>query len=202
MRRRRPLPSSRAVVGGLVVAVAMLASFAVAGRSRGAPKGRVVVARHDVHLGARLHADDLGVVAVDLPGRAAAETFSSPADLDGAVALAPLRAGDVIDRSAVSTDPGEPGGAQLSFPLDRDRALDGDLDLGEQLDLLATFGSGETARTQVVARRVRLVAVDTDGGGLEDAGKLVVTVELPDSTDLLAVTHAAQVGDVTLARAG
>jgi len=198
--RRRPLPSGRAVVGGLVVAVAMLASFAVAGGSSGAPRGRVVVARRDVQLGAHLTAADLTVVPVDLPGRVAAATFSSPADLEGTVALAPLAAGDVVDRSFVSTSGGGPSGAQLSFPLDRDRALDGDLDLGEQLDLLATFGTGDQAHTDVVARAVRLVAVDADGSGLEGAGKLVVTIQLADAGDVVAVTHATQVATITLVR--
>jgi hypothetical protein len=182
------------------VALAMLASFAIASGTRGRPHGRVVVVRHAVALGSRLLPDDLMVVAVDLPARLASSTFSSPGDLDGAVAVAPLAAGDVVERSAVSTGPGERSGAQISFPLDRDRALDGELAVGEQLDLLATFGTGDTGRTEVVARGVRLVAVDGDGGGLESAGKLVVTVELADPSDVLPVAHAAQVGTVTLVR--
>ena len=196
---RRPLPSGRAVVGGLLVAVAMLAGFAVAGGSHRGPTGRVVVARHDVRLGTRLSPADVTLVAVDLPGRVAARSFTRVADLDGAVTLAPLAAGDVVQRTAVSTRGGD-AGAVLSFPLDRDRALDGDLDLGERLDLLATFGTGDDAPTEVVARGVRLVAVDDDGGGLEGAGKLVVTVELAEPDEVVAVAHATQVATVTLVR--
>jgi Flp pilus assembly protein CpaB len=188
------------VVGGLLVAIAMLASFALARGGHGGPRGRVVVARHAVALGSRLRREDLAVLAVDLPGRVAATTFTSPDDLEGAVAVAPLAAGDVVERSAVSIGAGDRSGAQISFPLDRDRALDGALDVGEQLDLLATFGTGDAGRTEVVARAVRLVAVDDDGGGLEGAGKVVVTVELADRDDVLAVAHAAQVGTVTLVR--
>ena len=73
--------------------------------------------------------------------------------------------------------------------------------MGEPLDLLATYGTGDTARTVVVARAVRLVDLDDDThGGLESTGKVVVTIQLRDPTTLLAVTHATEAAAVTLVR--
>jgi hypothetical protein len=149
--RRRPLPSGRAFVGGLVVALAMLAAF-------------------------------------------------STAQLDGAVALAPLAAGDIVERTSVSMNASGRIGAQLSFPVDRERALDGDLEVGEPLDVLATYGTGDSARTVVVAHGVRLVDLDDSHQGLEGSGKLVVTVELGEPDQVLAVTHATDVAMITLVR--
>jgi hypothetical protein len=200
--RRRPLPSGRAVVGGLIVALAMLAAFAVAGGSHHRPAGRVVVARRTVRLGSRLSADDVRVESIDLPDRVAPGTFSSTAGLDGAVVLSPMAAGDIVERSSVSTRAGGRAGAQLSFPVDRERALDGHLEIGEPLDLLATYGTGDSARTVLVARGLRLVDLDDAHEGLEGAGKLVVTVDLSDPDLVVPVTHATDVATITLVRGG
>jgi Flp pilus assembly protein CpaB len=198
--RRRPLPPGRAVVGGLVVALAMLVAFAVAGGSDRGPTGRVVVARHDVRLGSRLSADDLRVETIDLPGGVAPGTYSSTDELTGAVALAPLAAGDIVERTAVSTSTSGRSGAQLSFPVDRERALDGQLEVGEPLDVLATFGTGDSARTEVVAHGVRLVDLDDSHQGLEGSGKVVVTIDLRDPDLVVPVTRATNVAMITLVR--
>jgi Flp pilus assembly protein CpaB len=198
--RRRPLPSGRAVVGGLLVAVAMLAAFALANRPHHGPTGHVVVARRAVRLGSRLSTDDLRVESIDLPDGVASGTFSATSDLEGAVALAPLGPGDIVERSSVGTGTTGGPGAQMSFPLDRERALDGRLEPGETLDLLATYGTGNDARTSVVAHGVRLVDVDDAHEGLEGTGKLVVTVELPDPDLAVPVTRASAVATLTLVR--
>ena len=187
-------------MGGLLVAMAMLAAFALASRPHHGPTGRVVVARRAVRLGSRLSADDLRVESIDLPGRVGPGTYADPSDLDGAVALAPLEPGDIVERSSVALGGAGGSGAQVSFPLDRERALDGRIEPGEALDLLATYGTGEDARTVVVAHAVRLVDVDDDHQGLEGAGKLVVTVELPDPDLAVPVTRASTVASLTLVR--
>src|SRR4051812_33396245 len=57
--RRPVLPSSRAVVGGLLVAVAMIAVYLGAAGAAHGPTAHAVVARHAVPIGHRLTADDL-----------------------------------------------------------------------------------------------------------------------------------------------
>ncbi len=183
------------------MAVAMLVAFSVAGHSGHGPTGRVVVTTHAVRLGSTIGAADVAVEAVSLPGEVAAQTFSSVDQVVGAVALAPLAAGAIVEPSAVAVGRPRSSSAELSFPVDRNRALDGALQVGEPLDLLATYGTGDTARTVVVARAVRLVDLDDDThGGLESTGKVVVTIQLRDPTTLLAVTHATEAAAVTLVR--
>ena len=180
----------------------MLAAFAIAGGSHSGPTGRVVVARRDVRIGSRLSADDVRIESIDLPTGVRPGTFSSTADLVGAVALAPLAAGDIVERTSISTAASGRSGTQLSFPVDRERALDGDLEVGEPLDVLATYGTGDSARTEVVAHGVRLVDVDDSHQGLEGSGKVVVTIELPDPDQVVPVTHATDVATITLVRRG
>jgi Flp pilus assembly protein CpaB len=199
VRRPRPLPTGRAVVGGLLVALAMLASFAVAaGRDHG-PRGRVVVVRHAVRFGSRIGRDNARTVRVDLPDSVARRTFASVAEVEGSVALSDLAPGDVVQRSSVSFT-ADPPDRELSFPVDRARALDGRLQPGETVDLLATYGTGEAARTVVVARQVRLVDTDDARQGLESTGKLIVTIALHDPDEVLAATHASGVAAITLVR--
>jgi len=195
---RRPLPSGRALVGGLLVAVAMLATFAIANHHGGGPSQRAVVARHRIALGQRLTGADLEVAGVDLPDATRAEMFASASAAVGRVALSPLAAGDLIERSSLAPPNVVPGRHELSIPIDRDRALDGALVPGELVDLLATYGTGDGARTVVVARRVRLIEVDDSHGSLDSAGKLVITIALANPDDVLPTTHASQVGALTL----
>ncbi len=72
--------------------------------------------------------------------------------------------------------------------------------IGEPLDLLATYGTGDSARTEVVARGLRLVDMDDAHQGLEGSGKVVVTVELADPDLVVPVTHATDVATITLVR--
>jgi hypothetical protein len=121
------------------------------------------------------------------------------------VTLAPLAPGDLVQASAVRTvgagsaDPDDP---QFSFAVERDRALNGELRPGEIVDLLATFGTGTSASTKVLASSARVLAVEQAGSGtLGSSGRLVLTVALDDDDTVLDVAHASQVAAITVVRA-
>jgi Flp pilus assembly protein CpaB len=198
---RRPLPSGRAVVGGLLVALAMVVAFQLGTGGGDRPGRSVVVARRAIRLGQRIGPDDVAVERAAIPDEAAAAAFDHVDAVEGSVALVAIDRGAVVERAALAPSGRDPTGPQLSFAVDRTHALDGDLEPGDRLDLFATYGSGDGAKTVRVARAVHLVAVDTaDHGGLEGSGKVVVTVELSPSDDLLAVAHATDVASVSLVR--
>jgi hypothetical protein len=121
--------------------------------------------------------------------------------LAGAVALAPIGEGELVQRSAVLTGgPTEPT-RQFSFPVDRERALNGDLRAGERVDVLATYGSGSDATTTVLARDANVIRVtDAKTGSLGSSGKLIVTLALTSPDQLLDAVHAAQVASITVVR--
>ncbi len=197
----RARPSGRAVVGGLLVALAMVITFAAASHPPGRPRATVVVVRRAVLLGSRLQAADLAIERVDLPAPLAGQTYGSIDQAVGLVTLGPLQPGDLLQHSTVARAEVAPGLHELSFAVDRDQALDGDLVPGQTVDLLATYGTGQSAETVVVARQVRLIDVDDHSQtSLASTGKLVVTVALATDAQVLAATHASQVGAVTLAR--
>ena len=101
VRRRRSLPGRRAVVGGLLVAVAVVGTFAASSRAERTPADRVLVVRRPVTAGQHLKADDVRVEAATLPDDVVAGSLREPADLTDAVALVALDAGEIVQRSAV-----------------------------------------------------------------------------------------------------
>lgn len=202
LERRPTLPSTRAVVGALLVLVAALAAYTGATRGAGTPSTGYVVAAESVAPGQVLHAADLEVVPIELPAATASGAFTDPTQLDGSVALGPLDPGDLVTRAAVAPASGlDTPSHEVSFAVERAQALDGRLQIGERVGVLATYGTGDAAVTVPVVDDATIVQLS---GGDDDAlgasGALTVTLALHHGDDAVAVTHAAQVGVLTLTR--
>jgi len=200
--RRPALPGGRAVVGGLLVTLAALGTFIAYTSASTGPTATVVVAERAFAAGETIGSNDLRSVPADLPGAVQDTFFASSADLEGAVALAPVHPDQPIPRSAVSLGPGDEARTRdLSFSIERDRALSGRIAPGERIDLVATYGSGDDATTEVVARGVRVVDLDTPtGSGAGPSAKVTITVALDDEAGVLRVANALEVAKVTLIR--
>ena len=201
VRRRRGLPGSRAVVGGLLVASSAVGLFAAATNSGKGPARSYVVARQELAAGTRLQVTDLALAPMELAPGVRARVFDTTQILVGATLVAPLGAGELVQSSAVVARKGDTASRELTFTLERGRVSTG-IKQGERADLLATFGTGADAFTAVVVRSALLVAIErprTSSGG--DTGASTVTVAVDDPADALALAHAIQLGKVTLVRA-
>lgn len=201
LRRRRTLPGGRAVVGGFLVALAAVGTFAAYTGATADTRQRFVVARQDLPIGHRIRSADLGVLRMDLPPELEARATRDPAQLEGSVVIGPLAKGELVQASDVAPGggPGE-SGPQLSFPIESARALDGRLEAGELVDVLATYDAAGSGRTVVVARAARVVDRSKPTNTLGDGGNEVITLSLPTGADTLAVAHAANAGEITLVR--
>lgn len=203
--RRGSLPNGRSVVGGFLVAVAVLGVFAAYQDAQIGPVHRYVTVSRDVTAGTVLAAGDLELTAVDLPKVLSGRTFDQMQPLVGRIAVVPLARGELVQVSAVADRAAADPRYQLSVPLEKGRALDGALVPGETVDVLVTYtGAGlGTGGTFVVARRAEVIRVDSGRSGTlsTTAGDIIVVlaVEVPD--DVLAITHGSQAGKVTLVRA-
>ena len=195
--RRPALPNGRAVVGGLLVAAAVVGTFAAWSGVDDGPEGSFVVAARELPVGEVLDPADLEVVAVDLPGSLAGRAFTDAGPVLGQRTVAPLTEGELIQRSAIVVPEGTTGGRQISFAIDVADALAGTLEQGEAVDLLVTYGTGADATTEVVAAGATVAALldDEDVGG-----QAVVLLGLPEGTDVLAVTNAIRQGALTIVR--
>jgi Flp pilus assembly protein CpaB len=200
VRRRQPLPSGRAVVGGFLVAASALGIFATWSRATAGPTERFAVATHQLAIGHRIEATDLALQPMDLPATVASSAFSNARLLVGSTVVGPVgkgelvQAGDVVDSSSAPTD------FEVSFAVERSRAVGGSLRAGEFVDVLATFGAGGDTYTTAVVVGARVVAMDDRSGGLGASDDRTVTLAVPTATDARAVTHAVNAGEVVLVR--
>ena len=101
IRRRRTLPGSRAVVGGLLVAVAAVGTYAVATGAGGDAGTAYLAAAQDLPAGHRIERTDLGTVDADLPLATRARVFTDPDSLVGSVTLGPMHEGELVQSGAV-----------------------------------------------------------------------------------------------------
>jgi len=195
VRRVPGVPGPRAVVGGLLVALAGVGTFVSWQQATGTPDHTYAVATRPLRPGEPVTADAVRFQPIDLPAGVAGSAFTSPADLEGRVLVAPVGDGELLQAGAVSDQgPPEPA-AEVSIALARDLAVDGRLHAGDTVDVYATH---ET--TDVVARGVRVIAVSEAGGSFADGTELTVTLALAEGVDGAAVVHAAREGQVTLVR--
>lgn len=206
LERPRGLPSGRAVAGGLLATVAALGTFVAARGVGDGPPQTAVTAARAIDVGERLGPGDLATAPLDLPPEVAAHTFTEPAELEGAVVLAPLRAGALVQASQVATAaPDDPTpdapSHELSLRLPRERAVDGMLDRGERVDVLATYGTGDDAGTVVVVRDAVVTRIGAEADAtLGSDGGITLTLLLPDDEAVLRTTHAKDVAALTLVR--
>jgi len=197
VERLRGLPSSRALVGGLLVALAGVGTLVAWQQASGSPEHAYAVADRPIQPGETLTADDVRLAPIDLPAGVAAAAFPDAAGVADRVALGPIGEGELIQVGQLS-DPGAAQAvAEVSLALDRDRAVDGRLRSGDLVDVFATYDE----RTEAVAERVRVVGVSDAGGASFTTGsQITVTLALADAARRAPVIHAARVGEVTLVR--
>ncbi|MEX1218713.1 MAG: SAF domain-containing protein [Acidimicrobiales bacterium] len=194
-------PNSRTIVGGLLVSAAALASYLTVSGAGTTQQQTMIVASRSIAAGERLDSSSLTTTSIDKKSSLATHGYSSVDSLSGAVAIAPLGEGELIQRSAVLTSSTNEPTREFSFPVDRERALNGDLRAGERVDVLATYGSGSDSTTTVLARDARVVRMsDAKTGALGSSGKLIITLALASADQMLDAVHAAQVASITVVR--
>jgi Flp pilus assembly protein CpaB len=199
--QRRFAPNGRAALGGLLVVLAVLALETI-GRPGGASiSERYVVARHPLAIGSRITAGDLTTARIGVPsGPLRSRVFNEPARLVGAIVLAPVGEGELIQASAVVAAGAQNELRQISVPVEAARALGDRLQPGELVDVIATFGSGGDAFTVAVVSGARVVARDTSGGTLGDRKSAVVVLAVSTVEDSLAIANAVAAGQISLVR--
>jgi Flp pilus assembly protein CpaB len=200
-RRRiagRPvLPSGRALVGGLLLAVSGVVTFAAWQQASGVPDHAYVVAERSLAPGERLTADDLATVRLDLPRRVAGGAFGDVGALVDRVTLGPVGAGELVQATQVSDAASAEPLVEVSFALPRDRALDGRLRSGDRVDVFVTYDD----YTAAVVDGAEVVTVgDAGGSALGPASEVTVTLALEAASRRAQLVHAVRVGEVTLVR--
>lgn len=202
VRPARRLPGGRAVVGGFLVAASVVGVFASYTMAASSPDNSYAVVTVDIQAGDRLSASALALIPLDLPADQHRMAFTDLGRLDGATALAPLSAGQLVQTSDVAKPAGAPDRAQISLSLEPGNALGGDpalLGEGERVAVIVTYTRGGAPETSTVSDDAVVVSVidgrDRVGGG----GSLTVVLAV-EPADLEPLAQAAAAGVVSIAR--
>jgi Flp pilus assembly protein CpaB len=202
LRPARGLPSSRAVVGGLLVAVALIGTWWAASGGRSTSTERYLVAARRIGPGQEVGRADLAWMTGELPDRLRSRAFTEPASVLGQVTTAPLEAGDLVQASSVVRSAGVPASRELSFVVDTDWAVGGTLRAGDRIDLLVTYGDGASSQTRrVLADTVVRRVSDPGGDSLGSTRTQAITIALDDDDLVREATNAARAGTITVVRA-
>jgi Flp pilus assembly protein CpaB len=199
--RRRRL-ASRLSAGHLVMIVAgligMLLTLALLRDAD--ERVEVAVAAHDLSAGAVVGAGDVRYERVRMDGDLLG-TVLRPDDverLDGAVAVEAVGAGELIARTDVRPPAAPSGLRAVSIPIDRARAVNGELVRGDRVDVLL---AAESEVAVVVADAAVLEVSDPAGGTALGSVEEQFTVTLAvDARGAQLLTAAVTDGDLLLAR--
>jgi Flp pilus assembly protein CpaB len=194
--RQRGLPGSRAVLGGVLVALAAIGVFVAYQQAGRDPRDAAVVATTPIRVGEVIEADDVALAELDL-GSSGASTFDRVDAVVGRVALGPIGEGELLQASSITDAPGEFGLHEVAITLPGSQIAVGRLKAGERVDVFATADDS----TATVARGAQVVEISAeDDASLTSNRDITVVVAVADGDEVAALVHALRTGDVTVVR--
>lgn len=181
----------------LMVAAGLAGGVLTFALLRGADgRDQFAIAAHDLEPGTVLDAADVrwtdGTLDSGIP-------VLQPNELDayvGHVVVRPIAAGELVSPHALLPESAPDGLRAVSVPIDKARAVNGDLAPGDRVDVLL---AGDTGAAVVVAAAKVLDVNDHDGGALGGAQQFSITLAV-DEPGARALADALADGDVLLAR--
>ncbi len=198
--RGRALPSSRAAIGALLVVLSGLGLTYAARRATAEPTTRFAVAAREIAPGEVLGLNDMRLVTMQLDPQVAGGAFSDAGVLVGAVTVGPLGSGELIQSSAVQR--GGPSLREMSFPIQSSRALNGDIDPGDRIDVVATVGTASSgATTKTVLTGLQVLSVRGDMLDPGEATTIVLTVAITDPAQQVTLAEAVNTAELFVVRA-
>lgn len=195
------VPGARAVLGALLCVVAALITIAAYSRANRAPTTRYAVAAADLEPGAAIGPKDVELVTMRLPTPLRSRAIDRSDDLIGATVLGPVAKGELLQIANIIKKVGGPGSQEFSFPIEAAFAAGGRLRSSDRVDVIATFGTGTSADTQVIATDVLIAHVDRPNASLGSTrDRLVITLAVDGGVDTVRLARAVAVGNVMLIR--
>lgn len=196
VERRVGLPSSRAVIGGLLMAVAAVSTFLAYAGAAADDTIDVLIATRALRAGDTITSADVELVPVELPGEVRG-LFGDPDAAVGRQMVAPVDEGEFLLASS-TIDPVEGDETlEVAVSLPGNRAVSG-LSAGERVDIFSTW-NGDV--TELIAVDARVLEFSGDSGALlSGSDQVVVRLALADFAQVEAIVHAQAAGDITMIR--
>lgn len=196
VERRLGLPSGRAVIGGLLMAIAAVGTFlAYVGATTDDPV-EVLIAARDLRPGHTITAEDVDLVPVELPGSVRG-LFGSIDAAVGRRVVAAVDSGEFLQASATTQVVKGAESLEIAIALPGNRAVGG-LSPGERVDVFSTWNGSVT---ELIAVDARVLEVSAAGAALLSGSEhIVVRLALHDFAQVEALVHAQAAGDITMIR--
>ncbi len=182
----------QATVGVVLAAIAAVGTFILANGN--AQQQTFAVASRDLPAGTRLSADDVDMVQLRATTPLADTAITDRSKAIGATLLGPVKRGELFQTGSLFQGPAESAPAQISFSLPASRALDGSLQSGETVDVLATDDNSSTGVARTVLSNAKILKISQVGD------VVTVTLSLSNRSDGASVAGAIDSGNVTLLR--
>lgn len=196
IERRVGLPSGRAVIGGLLVAVAAIGTFLAYAGATADDTIEVLVAARDLRSGDVIGRDDVALVPVELPSQVRG-LFGSVDAAVGRQVVGPVGEGEFLQASSTTRPVDGEESLEIALALPGSRAV-GRLVPGERVDIFSTWGG---AVTELVAVDARVLEVSGGAEALLSGGEqVVVRLAVTDFAQIEALVHAQAAGDLTMIR--
>lgn len=195
VRRRQP-PSSRALVGGLLVAASIVGLLIAHQAATRPPTEGWVVAARPIEPGRVVTQDDLAFARGSLPDEASADLYPDWHDVVGTVARRHINANQLFRSADLEAEhEADSPVRRVSLKVDSADALGGALRPGQTVDVVAVE-SGEVTKALTIAEIAPVATALGDGS----AQQFVVTLIAPDAKVAaeLVAAHRAE-GIVLLA---
>ena len=145
-------------------------------------------ASRDLPRGAEVAPDDLVISHVQLPSEVAQSYVPATEILTGARLERTVAAGELIPSEWLSESVAGPR-REITVPVPAEHAVGGALQVGDSVDIYATFApEGAGARTTLIARSIEVLSVVEAGGMvLDEEAKVGITVGVsPEEATRLA----------------
>lgn len=192
-------PPRRALVGGGLIAISALGVFSAHRGSNTPPENHFIVAMHPIPAGTLIEADDLGSMALDLPGDLPAIDAGNADLVTGRVA-----SGDIAELELISeTDlyPRDhfvrPGATMLALDMAPARAMYGVVTAGDRVSVLSTDPQG-SGTNRLTADALVVSTAAASGDAIGSSGMVRVVLSISDQGEATAITDASITSELTL----
>lgn len=198
LRPSRRLPSGRAVLGGLLVTLAVLGVLLASRLGDNATIRQVVIAAEDLTPGTVIEPGDVAEIDIRL-SEDVDWVVTDAASIYGSVLLGPVDRLEFVQFSNIAegTPDAVPSGlAVVSIEIDATRAP-ATLSAGELVSVLATYTDDDTPMTKLVAEEVVVLSYNNGGdefGGV--SGETVLRLGIADGAVASEIVQASVVGEV------
>ncbi len=198
LRAKRRLPSGRAVLGGLLITLAVLGVLLASRLGDDATFQDVVVARQDLAPGTVIEPEHVAQIRLRLD-ESADWVVPTTEEIIGSVLLGPVGRLEFVQRSNVAETPSGsvPSGlAEVSIAIEPERAP-ATLAAGEFVSVLATFDTGDSSVTRLIADRVVVLSF-LDGQTDFSQTDTVLRLGLFDGEVASSIINASQTGEISI----